>query len=113
MAKGKTDKQMLSERDALLASLQEQMDAQGLNYAHYRRMAQDYADLYVIKEKLKRDIDVRGAMVEYQHGGGQSGWKRNDAVQEIPKILKSMDGILMSLGVRPNQLNLRDDGVEI
>lgn len=109
----KTKKLILQEKEAVEAALLAQLETLGLTQKHYAQMACDYADLYEIKELLKNDIRKRGVMTEYNHGGGQTGWKRNDAVQELPKIQKAMEGILMSLGLRATQIQVSDDGVEI
>lgn len=109
----KSAKQITAERNAMYEAVVEQLDKQGLTHSHYRALADDYADLYVIKEDLINDLKKRGVMTEYQHGGGQSGWKSNDSLKELPKIIKAMSGILMELGLRPTQLNIEAEGMEI
>ena len=79
--------------------LKEQLD---INNSYTEDLLQDYIKLAKVKDKLNADIDKRGVNVKYNNGGGQTGYKKNDSVVELPKINKQMLMLLKELGLSPS-----------
>ena len=51
---------------------------------------------------LIADIQKRGTIVEYNNGGGQSGYKKNEAVDMFNKTNAQMLKLLSELGLKAN-----------
>ena len=68
----------------------------------YLDMIEDYMDLWVTKNLLLADIKTRGVTVRYNNGGGQSGYKKNDSIEQMLKVNTQMLKILDSLEIRPS-----------
>lgn len=68
----------------------------------YLDMIEDYMDLWVTKNLLLADVKTRGVTVRYNNGGGQSGYKKNDSVEQVLKVNTQMLKILDSLEIRPS-----------
>ena len=68
--------------------------------SHYISLVDDYMELWNIKNLLIADINVRGVNVEWNNGGGQSGVKKNDSVNELVRVNAQMLKILSELGIR-------------
>ena len=58
--------------------------------------------MYVTKTLLIADIQKRGTIVEYNNGGGQSGYKKNEAVDMFNKTNAQMLKLLSELGLKAN-----------
>lgn len=56
--------------------------------------------LYETKNMLKKDILKRGVMVTYNNGGGQSGVKKNDSIEQLLKVNTQMIKILDAIGIK-------------
>lgn len=69
---------------------------------YYLDMIEDYMDLWVTKNLLLADIKTRGVTVRYNNGGGQSGYKKNDSVEQVLKVNTQMLKILDSIGIKPS-----------
>lgn len=69
---------------------------------YYLDMIEDYMDLWITKNLLLSDIKTRGVSVRYNNGGGQSGYKKNDSVEQVLKVNTQMLKILDSLGIKPS-----------
>lgn len=69
---------------------------------YYLDMIEDYMDLWVTKNMLLTDIKTRGVTVRYNNGGGQSGYKKNDSVEQVLKVNTQMLKILDSIGIKPS-----------
>lgn len=67
----------------------------------YEDMVEDYMDLWLTKNLLLSDIKTRGVTVRYNNGGGQSGYKKNDSVEQVLKVNTQMLRILDSIGIKP------------
>ena len=68
----------------------------------YEDLIEDYMDLWVTKNMLLADVKARGVTVKYNNGGGQSGYKKNDSVEQALKVNTQMLRILDSLGIKPS-----------
>ena len=104
----KTKDDIKRECSEMYNALYEQLDSEGFVTNHYVSLIKDYVRYHEIKERLITDIETRGVVVEYGNN-----LKRNDSLQELPKIQKAMSGILMELGLRPSQLKGNDKGIDI
>lgn len=69
---------------------------------YYLDMIEDYMDLWITKNLLLYDIKSRGVTVRYNNGGGQSGYKKNDSVEQMLKVNTQMLKILDSIGIKPS-----------
>lgn len=67
----------------------------------YTDLIEDYMDLWLTKNLLLADIKTRGVTVRYNNGGGQSGYKKNDSVEQVLKVNTQMLRILDSIGIKP------------
>lgn len=68
----------------------------------YTDLIEDYMDLWLTKNLLLDDIKSRGVTVRYNNGGGQSGYKKNDSVEQVLKVNTQMLRILDSIGIKPS-----------
>ena len=59
----------------------------------------DYMDFWVIKEQLKKDIRKRGVYVQYDNGGGQTGYTSNSSVDNLLKVSSKMRDIIKQLEI--------------
>lgn len=82
-------------KDSILAALV----AKGMDSPYFLDLVEDYMDLWDIKTKLRRDLQQRGPVVEWQNGANQKGLRKNDSVVEYPKISKRMTDILRQLEI--------------
>lgn len=82
--------------------LQNQLDANGTYGKFFEDMIQDYMAMYVTKTLLVEDIQKRGTIVKYDNGGGQSGYKKNEAVDMFNKTNAQMLKLLSELGLKAN-----------
>ncbi|MDT2810055.1 hypothetical protein P7H43_06130 [Enterococcus asini] len=82
-------------RDSILAALV----AKGMDSPYFLDLVEDYMDLWDIKTKLRKDLQERGPVVEWQNGANQKGLRKNDSVVEYPKISKRMTDILRQLEI--------------
>lgn len=65
-------------------------------------LVEDYMVMWDIKEKLQKDISTRGVSIKYNNGGGQSGVKKNDSVDQLIKMNAQMLKLLSMLGIKPS-----------
>lgn len=91
--------------------LLDQLERNGTSGYQYIDLVDDYMKLWEIKNKLLKDIKDRGVSVEYNNGGGQSGFKKNDSISELNKTITQMLKILNDLGLKAADLEA-DDGDE-
>lgn len=75
----------------------------------YLDMVEDYMKLWLTKSLLLEDIKVRGVTVRYNNGGGQSGYKKNDSVEQVLKVNTQMLRILDSIGIKPSASGVGED----
>ncbi|MFD1405995.1 P27 family phage terminase small subunit [Robinsoniella peoriensis] len=76
---------------------------------YYLDMIEDYMDLWITKNLLLTDVKSRGVSVRYNNGGGQSGYKKNDSVEQVLKVNTQMLKILDSIGIKPSTSGGGDD----
>ncbi|WKY45996.1 P27 family phage terminase small subunit [Eubacteriaceae bacterium ES2] len=82
--------------------LVDQLDRNGTVGKYYLDLIDDYMDMWITKCLLVKDIQERGISVEYNNGGGQTGIKKNDSVEQRIKINVQMLKLLDSLGIKPS-----------
>lgn len=97
-------------RDDLINQLRER----GLEQkSHYISLIDDYCRLWDVKNLLFDDIKKRGVNVEYNNGGGQKGYKKNDSLSELTKVNGQMLKILSELGLRGADVVAKEEEVEL
>lgn len=83
--------------------LLDQIERNGITGKYYVDLVDDYIELYDTKKKLIFDIRKRGVSVGYNNGGGQTGFKKNDSVDQMLKVNQQMLKLLDALGIKPSQ----------
>ena len=89
-----------NERELIKKDLLEQLKEKGLTRKYYISLVDDYMTLWDLKNQLSDNIKENGVMLTYNHGGGQSGQKKNDCVPEFYRVNKQMLSLLSELGLR-------------
>lgn len=84
--------------------LRDQLEANGTYGKFFEDMVADYMAMYVTKTLLVEDIQKRGTIVKYNNGGGQSGYKKNEAVDMFNKTNAQMLKLLNELGLKANAM---------
>ena len=82
--------------------LRQQLEANDTYGKYFEDMIADYMAMYVTKTLLIEDIQKRGTIVHYNNGGGQSGFKKNEAVDMFNKTNAQMLKLLSELGLKAN-----------
>lgn len=82
--------------------LRQQLEANGTYGKFFDDMVSDYMAMYVTKTLLVKDIQKRGTIVKYNNGGGQEGYKKNEAVDMFNKTNAQMLKLLAELGLKAN-----------
>ncbi|MDD2435835.1 MAG: P27 family phage terminase small subunit [Bacilli bacterium] len=95
--------------DQIKTDLLNQLELNGVAGKHYENMIEDYMQFWHTKMLLQEDIKLRGVNVEYNNGGGQSGFKRNDSVTDLVKVNSQMLKILSELNLKPSKEGGKDD----
>lgn len=85
-------------------NLRQQLEANGTYGKFFDDMIDDYMAMYVTKTLLIEDIQKRGTIVKYNNGGGQSGMKKNEAVEMFNKTNAQMLKLLAELGLKANAM---------
>lgn len=80
--------------------LLKQLESNGTFGKHYEDLVGDYISLWDIKNRLIKDIKIRGVSVEWNNGK-QVGMKKNDSIPELNKTSAQMLKILSELGLKP------------
>lgn len=78
----------------------DQLEANGTFGKFFEDLIQDYMAMYVTKCLLVEDIQKRGTIVTYDNGGGQKGYKKNEAVDMFNKTNAQMLKLLSELGLK-------------
>ena len=94
---------------AIKQDLLDQLDRNGTFGKYYTDLVDDYMDMWVTKCLLVEDIKSRGVSVRWNNGGGQSGFKKNDSVDQRMKINAQMLRLLAELDIKPSQDQGEDD----
>jgi len=98
-----------SKKTNIKEDLLDQLERNGVYGGHYLNLIDDYMAMYDIKNKLIKDIKTRGVNTEYNNGGGQSGYKRNDSISEFNKTNAQMLKILNELGLKATSFEGADE----
>lgn len=101
--------QLDKEREMIRRDFLKQLEIRNMNQRYYESLVDDYLALWDIKNRLNEDIITRGVSVEYNNGGGQKGFKKNDSVPELNKTIGQMLKILSELGLRGADVEVVDD----
>ena len=97
-------------KNEIKEDLLNQLENNGTYGRHYVELVDDYMSMWEIKNKLLKDIDERGVSVEYIHGAGQRGFKKNDSVPEFIRTNAQMLKLLSELGLKPSPKEVDSDG---
>lgn len=79
--------------------LMEQLLRQGNDKKCFEDLIEDYMNMWLAKELLNNDIQERGIRVKYDNGGGQTGWKKNESVDQMMKLNAQMLKLLAELKI--------------
>lgn len=90
-------------------SLADELKRNGVLGRSYSDLVDDYMDFWITKQLLVKDIMERGTMIKYNNGGGQSGWKKNDSIEQLVKVNSQMLKLLDALGLSPPADDPGDD----
>ncbi|MBS4981545.1 MAG: P27 family phage terminase small subunit [Lachnospiraceae bacterium] len=93
--------------------LLDQLVRNGTTGKYYIDLVDKYMDFWDLENELIADIKKRGAIVEYNNGGGQKGQKKNDSIDQRIKVNAQMLKILDSLGIKPVGDDSGDDEDEL
>lgn len=93
-------KELKKERDYIRKDLMNQLGDNGTVGRQYQSLIDDYINLWDIKNELIKDIRERGVAIHWDNGGGQTGVKKNDSIQELTRVNGQMLKILAELGLR-------------
>lgn len=93
--------------------LLDQLDRNGTVGKQYIDLINDYMDMWITKCLLVDDIQERGVNAVYNNGGGQSGVKKNDSIDQRIKINVQMLKLLDSLGIKPVRQDVDSDDEEM
>lgn len=91
----------VQKKKAIKEDLLDQLERNGTVGKYYVDLIGDYMRLWEAKNMLLSDIESRGVVVEYNNGGGQTGAKKNDSVDQALKVSTQMLKILDGLGIKP------------
>lgn len=80
--------------------------------SYWSDLVNDYLTFWEIKEKLKTEIERKGAMITIKNGS-QIFRKKSDAVVELPKIHKRMTDILEVLAINEDEVINPDEEDDI
>lgn len=83
--------------DAIRQTLLDQLKAAGRDTAVNRELVEDYVSLWAMKQWAIHDLQVRGPVITYNNGGGQSGTKVNPSLEHRVSLSKQMMEILKLL----------------
>ena len=71
----------------------------------YLDLIDDYMILWDTKNKLIKDIEERGVVVDYVSNSGITNKKKNESVGDLLKVNQQMTKLLDSLGIVPSNLD--------
>ncbi len=100
---------LTNEQKRVRNSLVEQLKLKRQATPYYLDLVNDYITMMRIRDRLQKDIDEKGTLVEYNNGGGQRGYKKNDSVDQFNKICDRMIKQLDFLGIKPSETILEED----
>ena len=82
-------------------NLSDELKRNGVLGKTYSDLIEDYMDFWITKQLLVKDIMERGTLIKYNNGGGQTGWKKNDSIEQLVKVNTQMLKLLDALGLSP------------
>lgn len=103
----------MTRKTVIKTDLLNQLEINGVAGEQYVDLINDYMSMFEIKNKLLADIKKRGVSVEYNNGGNQKGFKKNDSITEMTKVNTQMLRILSDLGLKASELEVVDDDEEM
>lgn len=95
-----------AERKRIKDDLKKQLQFEG---EQYQDMINTYMSLYDTKNLLVEDINSRGVLVRYDNGGGQTGIKKNESIEQVNKVTQQMLKILETLYLKTPALKESDE----
>lgn len=98
--------------DETRQGLLNQLRAAGRDTAVNRELVEDYVSLWVMKQWAIHDLQVRGPVITYNNGGGQSGTKVNPSLEHRVELSKQMIAILKLLGLVGEDAAYGGDGYD-
>ena len=98
--------------------LREELKQQLISKNNYNKVTIELLEKYVkfteIEDRLNADIDKRGVSIEWNNGGGQRGFKKNDSIAELAKVNNQKIKILDKLGIKaPDSKEDGDEDYEV
>lgn len=106
-------KDLTIEQKRIREDLLNQLKLKKQNTSYYEDLVNDYIVMMQTRDKLQEDIKERGTLIEYNNGGGQTGLKKNDSVEQFNKICDRMIKHLEFLGIKPSEHIVGDDDDEL
>lgn len=103
----------MAKKTDIKKDLIDQLERNGVLGSHYLDLVDDYMALWEIKNKLIKDIKVRGVSIRWCNGGGQEGYKKNDSISELNKTNAQMLKVLNELGLKATRTEVIDDDEEM
>lgn len=70
----------------------------------YVDLVEQFMRLWCVCELLNQDIEERGVRCLYDNGGGQTGYKKNDSIDQLNKTNAQMLRILGALKINPEKV---------
>ena len=96
-------------RTEIKQDLLDQLERNGTVGKYYLDLVGDYMKMWDAKNMLIKDIEARGAVVDYVSNNGTKNKKKNESVGELIKVNAQMTKLLDSLGIEPAQVAVDDD----
>lgn len=96
--------------EPIIQALKEALKERGQLNPVTEDQVETYRNLSYIKKKLEDDIRENGVTREYDHGGGQKGYKKNDSIGELNKTITQMSKILYDLNLRSRDIKVDEEG---
>lgn len=99
--------------EEIRSQLHRQLEEMGKLNVTTRDIVDDYIKLCKLEDELSDGIDEHGSVVEYDNGGGQTGIRINPAIKEMTNTHRQKLNTLSNLGLRPIDIEIKDDPVEL
>lgn len=96
-------------REDIKRDLLDELERKGTVGKYYTDLVCDYMVLWDAKNLLKKDIEERGAVVEYISNNGTVNKRKNESVGEMVKVNDRMVKLLDALGITPDSVVTEDD----
>ncbi len=96
-------------REGIKQDLLDELERKGTVGKYYTDLVYDYMVLWDAKNLLQKDIEERGAVVEYISNNGTVNKRKNESVGEMVKVNDRMVKLLDALGITPDSVVNEDD----